>query len=417
MLIFLKKILLPGVVLFLLFIFTYLFVFKPDKQFVLTNQDILTNAEFYSESFSQQYKDAYIIYGKAGFALANENDKEKAYSLYTQAISSFVQIYNDQDLSAAERSYALNLINCIYIGTHWDDNFFVKTLFTLEPFKSNYIKNFEDLKVRFGDKSNLPDTLRSNQNILIGAASQLSMSDLNKLSYELHPIGYSLLRMRMNDMSSSMRLLDISRSSSQDDQQARYARYVKEKYGLQNLLQLKGQIEEMSKDFTLYEGMGRIVHEIYIMKTVVLWDPLISQTVDKNRKVEYLASMKNDFLRGADIAKGSPLIGVSTMVNLFYVSFLGQYAFANPLPNQLLTEEEKTAYKDEAIVRTLNIIKYKNSPYLLNILKENEYLSYRPKNIPESFDYFGGVPYYQLRQLAEVNQEIKNYLQTAGWKF
>ncbi len=381
----------------------------------LTVESTPDTSEFYKKTFSSQYQDAYLNYRKGGIAFTYGNETDEQQSYWSQALTQLAGVYNNTSLPKEERAYALNVMNAIYIGTSWDDTFMTKSLYTISPFKEMYEKNAQELKTTYPYLENAKDVInRHTQTALMGAASQITMSQINKLSYDLYSVGYPLMRSRMNKMTSDGRIYMLDPKNKDKDMLTLHKDYLAKEYGEQGILSLKKQLENLDTNKMLFEGVGSLSQEIYMMRTVVVWDPLISFADSESQKLAYHKLMMQDFKKAASLSFSTQRGSVITMIHLFYVAALVDYGITKQ--DSLLTQQEKNQYKEDAILIVNMLIdsKYKA---LDNYVTEGEGYSHIPASYPEGKPYYGGSPYYQLRVLAQHDEKIKTYLTSHGWKF
>lgn len=373
--------------------------------------------EFYSNEFSPAFKEAYVNYRKGGtmFTYGFKQSEEKNY--YINAAKSFAAIYSSKEGTSKEKAFALNLINLIYIGSGYSDQLIRDSVYTMSPFKEIYQKNLAEYTKDSPELTSVTDEAArvGNQNALEGAVAQKTMADINMLSYNLYPTGYALLRNRMNKMGWESRIISLKAQKNKTTFLEEFTQYNEIAGGEKVLLDFKNQLDTLEVNKKLFEGTGtHVQHEIYVMKTVVLWDPLISVTSDLGKQREYFSEMKDDFLKASKLAlsiEGRPHVLV--MINLYYVAFLVDYGITK---NGFLDKKTRTLYAKEAISLVDSLIAG-GYPSMSAYVRENEKRSHKPKSIPSNQEYYGGNPYYQLRVLAKYDAKLKEYLTINGWEF
>lgn len=378
------------------------------------------NSEFYDDSFSSLFKEAFVNYRKGGTMYTHGYQGEDERKYYIAAAKGFAEVYSSKESSDKEKAYALNLINLLYIGSGYLDDVIISSVYTVSPFKEMYEKNTEKYSKLYPELATSKDDERvGDQTALVGVASQSTMGDINTMSYALHPTGYALLRTKMNAMAADSRLITLEVKSSKKDVTEVFKEHQNKNLTEAKLLAFKKQLDDLEAKGVLFEGMtGSVRHEVYVMKTITLWDPLVALASSATKRQEYKKAMKNDFQQASLMAwslTGRPHVLV--MINLHYLAFLVNYGIVEPTASDnASTTALKMSYVNEAkhVAELLIGQKY---PILDKYVKENALRSYKPKSYPVDKAYYGGDPYYQLRLLAEKDQKLKTYLIAQGWSF
>lgn len=394
-----------------------------------TTSNIALETEFYDEHFTQVFKELYVKYekGAALFNNANQKDKDEQMKYYKEALLGFAILSQSKDKTVTdkEKAYALNLINSIYLALGWDDAVMRDTVYTIAPFSTYYNENVTAYTKSYGDILQRQDEMRHNkQTALVGAASQKTMSDINALSYKYYPIGYSYLRWRMNEMSADYRYAyDPKNMKEGENSFDQFTHYADKKYGKEGMQKYQDTLAKLEKDGKLTEGVGvYLTYEIYVMRTVTLWDPLTFLSKNKIDALKYHEMSLKDWRKVSFLVsslKNRPAIYAS--ISFFYNAFLVNYGLLHMdeyiVKGGFLPEGVQKEYVSEAKALTHTIITADNKARDV-LVQKNKEISDVPKtyNRPDE-RYTGRQPYYQLRVLAGDDVELKKYLISMGWNF
>ncbi len=394
-----------------------------------TTSNIALETEFYDEHFTQSFKELYVKYekGAALFNNANQKDKDEQINYYKEALLGFATLSQSKDKAVTdkEKAYALNLINAIYLALGWDDTVMRDTVYTVAPFSTYYNDNVTAYTKSYRELGDRQDEMRRNkQTALMGAASQKTMSDINALSYKYYPIGYSYLRWRMNEMSADYRFAyDPKNLKEGENSFDQFAHYADKKYGKDGMQKYQDTLAKLEKDGKLTEGVGvYLTYEIYVMRTVTLWDPLTFLSKNKVDALKYHEMSLKDWRKVSFLVsslKNRPAIYASII--FFYNAFLVNYGLLHMdeyiVKGGFLPEGIRKEYVAEAKALTHTIISVDNKARDV-LVQKNKDIS----DVPATYNrqnerYTGRQPYYQLRALAGDDVELKKYLTSMGWTF
>lgn len=391
----------------------------------LSLQKVAQSSEFYSDNFSQSFKDNYLLFRKGVviYGLGVDSAKKKEY--LGKALTGFAAIYASKDtaITDEEKSFAVDVMSAIYISSSWDDNLMIENAYAASPFKEMYAKNLAELGAKYSFLKDTKDNMNVNVNqpALVGAASQLTMSQADTAAYKLHPHGYPLLRAQMNEHASNRRIYMNDPSYKDLAPLERWRTFTKAHYTKEQYLSLKDTVAELDKKDLLYLRMRASSYEINMMQGPSMYDPLILFSTTKEEKLKYTKMMHDQFKKGSESVaslQGDARQNLYVMTNLFYVSFLVDYGITKKI-NNVLDKKTTEEYKSDAlgIVRSL-MLDYNQRP-LQNYLSLGKEYSKKPANVAVDAEYYGGTPYYQLRVLAEEkgSEDIKEYLMKSGWDF
>ena len=394
-----------------------------------TTTNIPLETEFYDEHFTQGFKELYVKYekGAALFNNANQKDKDEQIKYYKEALLGFATLSQAKDKAVTnkEKAYALNLINAIYLALGWDDGVMKDTVYTVAPFSAYYSDNMRAYEKVYPELKKEKDFLRNiKQTALVGAASQKTLSDINALAYKYYPIGYSYLRWRMNEMSADYRYAyDPKNMKEGENSFDQFTHYADKKYGKDGMQKYQETLTKLEKDGKLTEGVGvYLTYEIYVMRTVTLWDPLTFFSKNKADAMKYHEMSLKDWRKVSFLVsslKNRPAIYAS--ISFFYNAFLVNYGMLRMdeyiIPGGFLPDGIRQEYVNEAKQLAHTIIKANNKARDI-LVQKNKNIS----DVPEGYNrpnerYTGRQPYYQLRALAGDDVELKKYLVSMGWNF
>lgn len=392
----------------------------------LSKDKIPSLSEFYSDKFSEGFKDAYLLYrkGVSTYGLGVDNDQAKNY--LSQALTAFAKLQTKTDITDEEKSFSIDVINAMYISTSWNDSIMASSVYTVSPFKEMYQKNRAELSLKYPFLATSKDTANANinQTALDGASSQLTMAEMNDTGYKLFPHGYPALRSRMNHLSAYQRV------STLDPQYAKLSPIEQSKANYKNLytkkdtLAFEEELAALDKKDLLSLRMRGSEYEIHLMKAAALYDPLIMYASSKEEKLAYHKKQYEEYKKAVDLvgslAEDSTRANLYVMVTLFYNAFMVDYGFSKHTDNYLDAKTiEKYKTDSLSVVRSLMLNDQKQQAFKNYLVKGKEYAK-RPAGMTTTTEYYGGKPYYQLRVQAEQKggEDIKEYLiKNGGWEF
>ena len=392
----------------------------------ISKDNIPSLSEFYSDKFSESFKDAYLLYrkGVSTYGLGVDGDQAKNY--LSQALISFAKLQTKVGITDEEKSFSIDVINAMYINTSWNDSIMANSVYTISPFKEMYEKNRTELAQKYPFLATSKDNGNANtaQTALDGAASQLTMGQMNDMGYKLFPHGYPVLRSKMNHLSAYQRVYSLdpqnAKIASIDQFKANYSAL----YTKKETLAFENELAELDKKDLLYLRMRGSAYEINLMKATVLYDPLIMYSTSNSEKVSYHKKVYEEYKKAVDLlgqlAQDPSRANLYVMVTLFYNAFMVDYGFIKHTNNYLDTKTVER-YKGDSLAVTRSLMQddAKQQAFKNYLLKGREY-SKKPSNMATTTEYYGGRPYYQLRVQAEQkgSEDIKNYLiKNGGWEF
>lgn len=373
---------------------------------------------FYDPLFSSEYKIAYADYIKGVYTYNAGMGKKYDNQFFKKSLTEYSLIYSSSSLSNKERAYSLNMINLIYIASNWDDTLMKDSVFSVGKPK----KLFDSLQTRmsedYPDLTTMKDPFSTyEQTAFLGFISQITMSKLNTISYDLYPTAYSLMRSRMNRVMASKRTWLVRTTYKNLSDIKKINRYYETGEGKDGILAYKIDLERLEKSGMMFTDLGQLSPEIYIMRAVTLWDPLSIFATTKDERVTYFKNYKNDYKKAVDMVNADVQKGKldKPMIKLYYVAALVDYSITKK-KDSVLSDSEKEAYLAEAKDIIHGLIRL-NVPAFEEKIRLGNSLSQPPAFLKAGDEYYGGSPFYQLRLLAENDQILKEYLVKEGWKF
>lgn len=392
----------------------------------ISKDKIPSLSEFYSDKFSEGFKDAYLLYrkGVSTYGLGVDSDQAKNY--ISQALTAFAKLQTKTDVTDEEKSFSIDVINAMYINMSWNDSIMKSSVYAVSPFKEMYEKNRADLSTKYPFLATAKDTGNANtsQSALDGASSQLTMGQMNDMAYKLSPHGYPALRSRMNHVSAYQRVYAL------DPQYAKLSSIDQFKTNYRNLYTKKETLafeEELAlldkKDLLTFRMRGS-AYEINLMKAAMLYNPLVMYATSKEDKIVYHKKQYEEYKKAVDVLGGltqdPTRANLYVMITLFYNAFMVDYGYIDHTSGYLDTKTV-TKYKGDslAVTRSLIFDDTKQQAFRNYLIRGKEF-SKRPVGMATTTEYYGGRPYYELRVLAEQkgSEDIKDYLiKNGGWQF
>ena len=374
--------------------------------------------EFFDDLFSYEYKGAYVEYVKGNLTYNAGMGLDYKNQYFKNALIGFGTIAGDQKYSLQERAYALNMINLIYIASNWNDTMMKDSLYTTPLAKGIFEKTQAELFQKYPNLATMKDAYSVfDQSALLGAASQRSMAKLNAISYGWYSVGYSLMRERMNRISSEKRLWLVKEEYKNLANSQKFSKYIIEQLGKTDIEKYKKDLEDLDRKNMMFTGTGQVRPEIYIMKSRTLWLPLLYMASTDTQRSGLLTNYKNDFRKAVDVLNDQVAHrGVDKpMIRLFYVATLVDFGITTKNKN-FPDETTRVAYVREAKDIMHDLIA-KNNPAFVEKVKMGATQSVRPSYLKDTEEYYENSPYYQLRVLAQTDSTIQSYLVGLGWKF